>query len=667
MKLTQIKGIGPKKAELLQEMGIDSVEKLWAYLPNYYENRSILTSLVTALDGEKQYFQLEITGQVKTYFVRRNMTITRVSAKDETAKVDLIWYNDRFSPQRLEKGQTYKFFGSYNKEKNSMPNPIFCDINEDMIGGIYPIYSVIRGLSKKDFIKFKDRMFENLREINDYLPEEILDYFDVVSLDSMFRIFHKPKTYFDLINAKRSFALRQMLIDKLANYMTKKEDDSFIKFELIDLQKPLSVLDFKLTHGQTTALKEIEKDMISTKRMNRIIIGDVGSGKTIVAVMSAYIAIKNGYQVAFMAPTEILAIQHYENYKKYLKAFSIESRLLIGSTSNPDREIILESLERGHIDIVFGTHTLFQNKVEFKRLGLVITDEQQRFGVYQRKLISQKGDSPDLLLLSATPIPRTLALTMYKDLDISIIESLPSGRKKIESYLVTNSYEKRFVRFAEKQMQEGRQVYVVCPRVTDDEELDINSVESIYKRYKKYFQGKFLVDILHGRLSPEEKAKKQEDFASGKIDILIATSIIEVGIDVKNASLMIIYDANYFGLSQLHQLRGRIGRGIHQSYCIFVASSDKVDDEKLKFIESCQDGFEISKKDLELRGAGDRLGIYQSGFTEDSPMDIYDQSLVEKSNSIVEKLINENQLEQNQALRSEVENRLLAYEKVILN
>lgn len=667
MKLTQIKGIGPKKAEYLSKMMIESVEDLRNYLPNYYENRSILNKLATALDGEKQYFELEITGAVKTYFVKKNMTITRVTAKDDTDNVNLVWYNDRFSAKNLLKGQVYKFFGYYNKEKKSMSNPIFCKLNEDIIGGIYPIYSVIKGISKKEFIKFKDEMFKAQASVDDYFSKDLLDEFSLYSLGNLYKVLHRPDNYFDLYKAKNSYLIRQYVISKLANSLNKEDNQDYIEFDDISLEEVINGLDFILTKDQDEAFRDIKIDMTSKKRMNRIIIGDVGSGKTIVAVLAVILAIKNGYQVAFMAPTEILARQHFDNYKDFLLQFGIESDLLIGSTKSSDRELIYRDLKSKKLNIIFGTHSLYQEKVVFNNLGLVVTDEQQRFGVFQRKLISEKGKSPDLLLLSATPIPRTLALTMYRDLDFSIIESMPHNRKKIESYLVTRSYEKRFVEFAKKNLLEGRQVYVVCPRVFEDGELDINSVESIYIRYKKFFKNDFVVDVLHGQMTAEEKEEKQNLFFNGKIDVLISTTIIEVGIDVKNATLMIIYDANYFGLSQLHQLRGRIGRGSHQSYCIFVASKNKEDDEKLKFIEKCDNGFEIAKKDMELRGAGDRFGFYQSGFTDSSEIDIYDTKLINISNEIFNYLLEKDELSNNKLLKSKVENKLLEYQKIIMN
>ncbi|MDO5026280.1 MAG: ATP-dependent DNA helicase RecG [Tissierellia bacterium] len=667
MKLRQIKGIGPKKAQYLSDMGINSADDLRIFLPNYYENRSILSKLKSASGGQKEYFHLEILTSPKTYFVKKNMSITRLIARDDTDKVNLIWYNDRFSARSLLRGETYKFFGYYNKEKNSMANPIFCKLNEDSIGGIYPIYSIVKGLSKKEFIDFKDRLFELDPLVEDYLPAEVLKKHSLLDLSTMYESLHKPRTFFDLHRAKTSLVIRDLLIDSLASRLNKEDGGKFISFNQIDLKGILKKLSFDLTRDQLSALEDIYRDMTSRKRMNRIIIGDVGSGKTIVAIISAIIAIKSGFQVAFMAPTEILARQHFDNYKNFLARLDISTDLLLGSSSSEKKENIYKKIGSHRLDLLFGTHALFQEKVKFNKLGLVVTDEQQRFGVFQRKLMSDKGKNPDLLLLSATPIPRTLALTMYRDLDFSIIESMPSGRKRIESYLVSPSYEKRFVNFARQNLLKGRQVYVVCPRVYSDKDLDLNSLEDIYKRYKKFFKEEFVVDILHGQMSSEEKIEKQDKFYKGEIDILISTTIIEVGVDVKNANLMIIYDANYFGLSQLHQLRGRIGRGEHQSYCIFVASEGRKDDEKLRFIEKSTNGFEIAQKDLDLRGAGDRYGLFQSGFNDRDIYRYFDSKMLEISNDIVDYIIDKGELSKNALLKKRVEDKLLEYQKVILN
>ena len=666
MKLTDIKGIGPKKQEKLNSMGIYDVRDFIEYLPRYYEDRSNLCFIANAVDGEKNYFELKIEGLLKTYFYKKNMSISRLIASDSTGQINLVWYNDRFSGQNLKVGQTYKFFGKFDKAKNQLMNPIFAKLNEDYIGGIYPIYSIIKGFSKKEFIQLKDIALGYTKPVEDYLNDEILKENNMFELNQMFYILHKPKNYIDLLKAKQSQIIRELITNELSYRNFTNTDEGHIKFSAISLNKYIKALDFDLTESQNNVISEIAFDMYQDKRMNRIIIGDVGSGKTIVAVMAAIIAVKNGYQVAFMAPTELLALQHFKNYREFLSQFDIRTDIILGSTKNKDRKLILNQIYNGDINIVFGTHSLFQDKVNYKNLGLVITDEQQRFGVYQRKQLADKGLYPDLLLLSATPIPRTLALTMYRDLDFSIIDRVPSNRQPIESYLVSESYERRFLKFATEQITKGRQVYVVCPRVNDDGSNDINSVERIYSAYKKYLDKSIRVDYIHGQMDVDKKIEKQTLFANGKIDILIATTIVEVGIDVKNANTMIIYNANNFGLSQLHQLRGRVGRGNYQSYCIFVASKGKENDEKLKFLADNNNGFDIARKDLELRGAGDRLGLFQSGYSDDILQKIYDSSIYERVNKIVD-YIEANDLTKNRYLLNKLEEKQLEHRKIILN
>lgn len=667
MKLTDIKGVGPKKAEKLNQMGIFTPTDLMHYLPRKYEDRSRFATLDQAQEDIKNFFILKVENSPKTYFFKKNMSITRSVASDRTGKVNLVWFNDRFTAQKLEIGKEYKFFGKYDKEKNQLNNPLLSQIEDDFIGGIYPTYSVLKGFSKKDFIKIKNQVFESKVRVNDFLPDKLLMDKDLLDINTILKVFHNPKDYTSLFKAKRDYAIRNALLEVISRSKSSLDQTGYMENKAISLSNYIKSLSFQLTEDQQKALSEISEDMIVKKQMNRIVIGDVGSGKTITAILAAITSMKNQKQVAFMAPTELLAIQHYKNYESFLDKHGFKAAILTGSTPTVERNNIYENLKQGKIDIIFGTHALFQDKIKYKDLGLVIMDEQQRFGVYQRKLLAEKGQFPDILLLSATPIPRTLALTKFKDLDVSIIKSRPAERKPIETYLVDQTYEKRFIKFIYKNITAGRQAYVVCPRVEEDDEIEVNSVEGIYKKYKKIFASKAKVDFIHGKLSPEEKEKKQEDFADGKVDILIATTIIEVGIDVKNANIMVIYDANYFGMSQLHQIRGRIGRGQHQSYCILVKSNSEEDDEKLTFIESNNDGFEIANKDLELRGGGDRFGLFQSGLIEDSGEFLYDEDIYEEANTIFREIESGLYKLDNKLIEQEIIKTSKIYDKVIMN
>lgn len=659
MKLTDIKGIGLKKSELLNELGVYTVKDLIKYMPKRYEDRSKRTFVSDASHGIKQYFELEIKKIYKTYFYGNNKTISRVSAKDESGEILILWHNNKFILNNLRQNERYKFFGYYDKDKKSLMNPIICKINDDKIGGIVPIYSIKKGLSEKNIINFKKSALEKYL-FADYFNENILQKYSILEINKMYKILNSPKTKIDLFKAMFTLNVRRTFLEKYAIREYKKNSNkNYISFNNIDISEVLNTLEFNLTSSQNKALDDIFIDMQSKKQMNRIIIGDVGSGKTIVAILSSIYAVKNKYQVAFMTPTEILAIQHFEKYKDFLSNIGIKACLLIGSTSTKNKKEIYDKLRYGEIDIIFGTHSLFQEKVKFAHLGLVITDEQQRFGVYQRKLLNDKGESPDTLLLSATPIPRTLALSLFSDLDISFIDTMPLNRIPIKSYMTSIYSEKKFIDFAYNKVLQGEQAYIVVSRVEEDENLE--SIERLHKKLNKYFNKKVKLDYLHGQMSSEEKELKQKKFYNGEIDVLIATSIVEVGIDNPNATVMIIYDANQFGISQLHQIRGRVGRSSLQSYCFFVVSDNNSNIEKIKFIANTNDGFEIAKKDMELRGSGEMYSSNQSGFIEIDDSFVYNENLY----NICDKILCENI--SNPILNKEIEKRLENLDKIILN
>lgn len=635
MKLTDIKGVGNKKSEILNELDIYSVNDLLTYIPDKYEDRSNKTLIINAVDGIRQYFEITIDSISKTYFYQANKSISRLKGSDESGSINLIWYNDRFSSKNLKIGETYKFFGYYSADKKAIINPVVSKIDDNSIGGIYPIYAIKKGITSKDIIKYKEFLFSNDIKIDEYLNDNIKNKYNLLDINEIYKILHNPKNNIDLYNALYNNSLRNIYLEKLANKIYSENfNNQYIRFNNYDLTNYINSLGFALTNSQNKVLTEIINDMTSPKRMNRLLIGDVGSGKTIVAVLSSILAIKNNFQVAFMAPTEILAIQHYEKNKKYLKQFGINCELLIGSTKNKIK--IYDNLKNGEINIIFGTHALFQEKVNFNNLGLIITDEQQRFGVYQRKMLSDKGMYPDTLLLSATPIPRTLALSLYDNLDLSFIDELPKNRKAIKSYLTSIYKEKDFIDFAYKQVREGNQAYIVVSRVEDDEDSNnLESVDRLYKKLRKYFDTKVRIGKLHGKMESKKKEKVQADFVDGKIDILIATSIIEVGIDVPSANVIIIYDANQFGLSQLHQIRGRVGRSDIQSYCFFVLNEKNELSEKLEFIKDNLDGYEIAKKDLEIRGSGEIYGTNQSGFIEIENSFLFNEELISTVNNML--------------------------------
>ena len=667
MKLLDIKGIGKKKEEVLNSMDIYSVDDLINYFPRAYEDRSRFVDIDQALDGLNQSFILTIKSRARTYYHKKG-SITNLKAYDQSKDINLVWYNNRFAANNLRPGQEYKFFGKYDKEKNRLINPVFTTLDKDDIGGIYPIYSIKKGISNKDMIKFLSYALDNYSYGSDFIDGASREKFKLLSDKQIIYSLHKPIDYMDLYRAKRSYSMGQMVLRNVFFHKLKEKRyaEKAIVFKNFNLEDQVyNLLDFKLTKGQLSSLEEIKNDMYSKLRMNRILIGDVGSGKTVVGILAAIIAIKSDYQVAFMAPTEILAIQHFNNYRDLLAKLDIDSELLTGSISLKEKKRIYGKLEEGRTKLIFGTHALFQEEVTFNKLGLVITDEQQRFGVEQRKRLEDKGEKPDILILTATPIPRTLALTIYGDLDVSVIDSLPENRKKIDSFLVDTGYERRFMDFARKEIDKGRQVYVIASRIEEDD--DLASVFGLLDKYRAYYGPEVKIDFIHGKMDSDEKERKQELFIGRKIDILIATTIIEVGIDNKNASLMIIYDANQFGMTQLHQLRGRVGRGEYKSYCILVKPKGLKDDDKLKFLEKIDDGFEIAQKDMELRGAGNILGLEQSGYEDNLFNDLYINDIIFKETQEMTEYIIEERLYESDEFSEKLKKYEIENNKIVLN
>ncbi len=498
--------------------------------------------------------------------------------------------------------------------------------NTNNTGKIIPIYPLTFSLTQNTLRKTIENGLEKVKEeggLKETLPEYILKQYNLEEINNANNNIHFPKEFEDFKRARRRLVFEELLSTQLAllqlknNNLTDKKGITFCKDA--KMSDVINTLPFNLTKAQLRVLQEIDENMESEKSMNRLLQGDVGSGKTIVALVSAYKAVKSGYQAAILAPTAILATQHLINFQKILDKFDIRCELLISGITKKKKEDILERLQNGEIDIIIGTHALLEENVVFKNLGLVVTDEQHRFGVKQRTKIAEKGQNPDVLVMSATPIPRTLALILYGDLDISIIDELPPNRKTIETFAVTKRMEERVNNFIKKQVDEGRQAYIVCPLVEDSEEEDNNlkSVISLYETCQKEIFPNYRVDYIHGKMKPKEKDEIMNRFKNGEIDILISTTVIEVGVDVPNASIMVIEDSQRFGLAQLHQLRGRVGRGEYKSYCVLkYKGNGQNTKERMKVMCETNDGFVISQKDLELRGSGDFFGTMQHGIPD---------------------------------------------------
>ena len=647
-----VKGVGPNRAKLLNKLNIYNLEDLITYYPREYEDRSKPKKIADTENGEECLIEGIVTSHIKEIRThRRNMTIYKLIVRDDTDSCELVWYNQSYLKKMFRIGETYKFFGRINKRigQTEMISPVYdLEGNNKNTGRIIPIYPLTYSLSQNTLRHIIEEGLKQAKgKIAETLPEYILEEYKLMNLKKAMENIHFPKELKDFGKARNRLAFEELLTMQLLllNLKNKyKNTEKGIKFDSkVKMSDVINDLPFKLTKAQARVLEEIDSDMESDKAMNRLLQGDVGSGKTIVSIIAAYKAVKSGYQMAMMAPTSILASQHLENFKNVLEKYDIRCELLLGNTPKKKKEDILSKLKNGEIDIIIGTHSLLEENVIFKNLGLVVTDEQHRFGVRQRSTIVSKGKNPDVLVMTATPIPRTLALILYGDLDISIIDELPPNRKKIDTFAVRKSLEERVNNFVKKQIDEGRQAYIVCPLVEESEEIEAKSVEELTEKYKNEVFKEYKVECLHGKMKPKEKEEIMQRFKEGKIDILISTTVIEVGVDVPNSNIMVIENAERFGLAQLHQLRGRVGRGEYQSYCILkYQGNSELIRKRMQVMQETNDGFIISEKDLELRGSGEFFGTKQHGIPEFKVANLFeDMKLLKLVQSVAIKILEE--------------------------
>jgi len=620
-----VKTVGPNRVKLLNKLNIYTLKDLIEYYPRDYEDRSKPKNLYECVDGEEVLIEAMPTGRISEMHKGR-MTISKLIVKDQTGTCYITWFNQGYLRDKFQPGRMYRFFGkiSIRGSRYEMNSPVYDEIDQSKnTGKIIPIYPLTFEL-KQNTLR---RIIENgLLEVKGQLPETLPEYVlkdnNLWDINNTIERIHFPVEFSDFNKARERLVFEELLTMQLALLKLKnnyENDINGIQFSKdAKMSDVINMLPFKLTKAQLRVLEEIDSDMESDKPMNRLLQGDVGSGKTVVAMIAAYKAVKSGYQATIMAPTAILASQHLESFQGILEELGIRTELLISSITKKKKTEILEKLQNGEIDILIGTHAILEENVIFKNLGLVVTDEQHRFGVKQRGTIASKGQNPDIVAMSATPIPRTLALILYGDLDISIIDELPPNRKKIETYAVRKNMEERVNNFIRKQIKEGRQAYIVCPLVEENEDMEgLQSVIELAERYQKETFSEYKVAYLHGKMKPKEKDEIMLKFKDGEIQILIATTVIEVGVNVPNASIMVVENAERFGLAQLHQLRGRVGRGEYQSYCIlkYEGNGDTIK-QRMKVMCDTNDGFVISEKDLELRGSGDFFGTEQHGLPE---------------------------------------------------
>ena len=649
-----VKTVGPNRVKLLNKLNIYTLKDLIEYYPRDYEDRSKPKNLYECMDGEEVLIEAMATGRINEMHKGR-MTISRLIVKDQTGTCYITWFNQGYLRDKFQPGRMYRFFGKISNKNGrlEMNSPVYDEIDQSKnTGKIIPIYPLTFELKQNTLRRIiENGLLEVKGQLPETLPEYILKENNLWDINNTIERIHFPVEFSDFNKARERLVFEELLTMQLAllklknNYEHETDGIQFSKD--VHMSDVINMLPFRLTKAQLRVLEEIDRDMESNKPMNRLLQGDVGSGKTVVAMIAAYKAVKSGYQATIMAPTAILASQHLESFKGILDELGIRTELLISNVTKKKKAEILEKLQNGEIDVLIGTHAILEENVVFKNLGLVVTDEQHRFGVKQRSTIAAKGQNPDIIAMSATPIPRTLALILYGDLDISIIDELPPNRKKIETFAVRKNMEERVNNFIKKQIAEGRQAYIVCPLVEENEDMEgLQSVVELAEKYQKETFSEYKVAYLHGKMKPKEKDEIMQRFKDGEIQILIATTVIEVGVNVPNASIMIVENAERFGLAQLHQLRGRVGRGEYQSYCILkYEGNGETIRQRMKVMCDTNDGFIISEKDLELRGSGDFFGTEQHGLPEFKIANLFeDMAVLKKVQGLALKIMEDDPL-----------------------
>lgn len=642
--LRELKGVGEKTEKLFQKIGITTAEELLRYYPRTYDIYEEPVEIASAEEDKTVSIRATIATGIYINQIR-NLQVLTTTVADASGRLPVAWFNAPYLRGTLKKGSVFILRGKIIRKKGrpQMEHPeIFTPAAyEEIIHSMQPVYGLTKGLSNKMITKLVHQILDTRPLHGEYLPEEIRERYQLADANYAIRTIHFPKNMQELLTARKRLVFDEFLLFVLAIQLLKEKTEeapnTFSMKPVWTTEEIIEGLPYDLTGAQKNVWHEIERDLSGHKLMSRLVQGDVGSGKTVIAFLAMVLSAENGFQSALMVPTEVLANQHYEGFLRLMEEQNIASChpvLLTGSTTARQKREIYQKIADGEVNVIIGTHALIQERVEYKNLGLVITDEQHRFGVRQREALTTRGNPPHVLVMSATPIPRTLAIILYGDLDISIIDELPAKRLPIKNCVVGTSYRPKAYSFIEKQVQMGRQAYVICPMVEESEGLEAENVTDYARKLQEILPGEIKVEILHGKMKPKEKNRIMEAFASGEIQVLVSTTVVEVGVNVPNATVMMVENAERFGLSQLHQLRGRVGRGEHQSYCIFIQGNNEENTSKrLKILNESNDGFYIAGEDLKLRGPGDLFGIRQSGLMEFKIGDIYNDAGILKNAS----------------------------------
>lgn len=642
--LRELKGVGEKTEKLFQKIGITTAEELLRYYPRTYDIYEEPVEIASAEEDKTVSIRATIATGIYINQIR-NLQVLTTTVADASGRLPVAWFNAPYLRGTLKKGSVFILRGKIIRKKGrpQMEHPeIFTPAAyEEIIHSMQPVYGLTKGLSNKMITKLVHQILDTRPLHGEYLPEEIRERYQLADANYAIRTIHFPKNMQELLTARKRLVFDEFLLFVLAIQLLKEKTEeapnTFPMKPVWTTEEIIEGLPYDLTGAQKNVWHEIERDLSGHKLMSRLVQGDVGSGKTVIAFLAMVLSAENGFQSALMVPTEVLANQHYEGFLRLMEEQNIASChpvLLTGSTTARQKREIYQKIADGEVNVIIGTHALIQEKVEYKNLGLVITDEQHRFGVRQREALTTRGNPPHVLVMSATPIPRTLAIILYGDLDISIIDELPAKRLPIKNCVVGTSYRPKAYSFIEKQVQMGRQAYVICPMVEESEGLEAENVTDYARKLQEILPGEIKVAILHGKMKPKEKNRIMEAFASGEIQVLVSTTVVEVGVNVPNATVMMVENAERFGLAQLHQLRGRVGRGEHQSYCIFIQGNNEENTSKrLKILNESNDGFYIAGEDLKLRGPGDLFGIRQSGLMEFKIGDIYNDAGILKNAS----------------------------------